>query len=779
MGMKIENNLNRIIEKKVSFVPVFWIDREGVFSDILNNITFKAGIEFKILNTTSRIEIQRTIRKAKTDKKIVFYSVNDLEIDAYIAAGKADLLDIDINDFFSVNEVLYNKVVNKIYLSKEQFKLFIDRFENIYDLMLKEEFIDEYSIRSILLKSSFGKLENQKGILIKVLKNDFDIELLNDTDLMDNLMTNFKKILGIIIDNNFIASNKLISRILLSLTKNELKKDYPSVFEDMIINVSVISLEKLFEFIKENEENFKNEIDSLNGYISNNIDEIETDSISYVIPIIFEKTIGNRLKKNLKINIDSSKLWTKEMKIIGKYFKTYKALEELLNKNINYYFHDTDMYSYIKSYKDELYLIDNLYRNLSFYIETLSTSNLSIFNTIYDTGMFNRISDKYYNVMLNINSKYISNYNNLIKNTGEAFRQKDVFKSIEIKDRTVILLADGLRYEMAREIISGINGTEVIDYNVFSEIPSETEVCMNSYFITDESVRINEKCVFELVKENKIITQLKDWRVTKSKKILNKEVIDFDSFKNTMNFNGIVLCFNNTIDNYIHKFEGASKVTSGIEDIKLIIDYSINRKFDILLLSDHGFIESEEKIREQDKSISAEKKKGRYLVLNEKTKCDSSFYIDSYKSADFIDTNGYKICFINSINTLKKVSRYTHGGISLQENIIPAFLIRCKNNTKSISNFNPIESISAINEIKANLVGVSGAILEIYHKGKQVYKVEVNSDDYNIVYPIRDAVNDEEFLIIIFKNDSEIYRKVIKKQGRTVIDKDLDIFGGR
>jgi hypothetical protein len=779
MGIKLEDSINRIIKNKISFLPVFWIDKEGTFYDILKEIKFDSNIDFNIINTTSKIEIQKAIRKSKSDKKTVFYLINDLDVDSYIASGKANIIEIDINDFLTNNDELYNKVRNKLYLSNEQFKLVIYNFENVYNMMLKEDYVDENIIKNILLKVSFGKAENHKDLIIKVLKNDFQVEMLRDANLMDNLINAFKNYLDVSVDNNFIETNNLIQKVLLSLAKNELKDDFPSIFEDMVINMHSISLSKLFEFIKENKYSFKNEIYALNEYILNNIDVIDTEKISYSIPVFFEMTIENKLKKNSLVKIELSKLWTEDMQIIGEYFKTYETLEALLNQNINYFFIDTTMKSYIKAYKEDLYLIDNLYRKLSLYFESLSTISLRLYNTIFDMSMFNNISDKYYNVILNINSKYINNYNFLIKNTDGAFRQRDVFKNIRIKDRTVVLLADGLRYEMAKELVAGLNFEEVSEYDVFSEIPSETEVCMNSYFITDENIRISDKCTFELTKDNKIITQLKNWRINKAKQILNKEVIDFEMFKNAKDFNGIVLCFNDTIDNYIHKFKNASKVSSGIEDIKLIIEYSINRKFDVLLLSDHGFIEAEEKIREQDNSIALEKKKGRYLILNEKSKCDTSFYLDSYKCADFIDTNGYKICFINSINTLKKVGKYTHGGISLQENIIPVFLIKCRRDLEEINKFNPIQNISCVNEIKANLVGASGYMLEIYHKGIQVYKIEIQSDNYNINYPIRDAVNGDEFLIVILKNNMEVYREVIKKQGRTMIDKDLDIFGGR
>lgn len=336
----------------------------------------------------------------------MFYLIDDLDVDSYIASGKANIIEIDINDFLTNNDELYNKVRNKLYLSNEQFKLVIYNFENVYNMMLKEDYVDENIIKNILLKVSFGKAENHKDLIIKVLKNDFQVEMLRDANLMDNLINAFKNYLDVSVDNNFIETNNLIQKVLLSLAKNELKDDFPSIFEDMVINMHSISLSKLFEFIKENKYSFKNEMYALNEYILNNIDVIDTEKISYSIPVFFEMTIENKLKKNSLVKIELSKLWTEDMQIIGEYFKTYETLEALLNQNINYFFIDTTMKSYIKAYKEDLYLIDNLYRKLSLYFESLSTISLRLYNAIFGMSMFNNISDKYYNVILNINSKY-------------------------------------------------------------------------------------------------------------------------------------------------------------------------------------------------------------------------------------------------------------------------------------------------------------------------------------------------------------------------------------
>ena len=49
---------------------------------------------------------------------------------------------------------------------------------------------------------------------------------------------------------------------------------------------------------------------------------------------------------------------------------------------------------------------------------------------------------------------------------------------------------------MAKELILRLNGYETEDVNVIGELPSETEIGMNSYFIIDEKVELSDKNAF-------------------------------------------------------------------------------------------------------------------------------------------------------------------------------------------------------------------------------------------------------------------------------------------
>jgi hypothetical protein len=123
-----------------------------------------------------------------------------------------------------------------------------------------------------------------------------------------------------------------------------------------------------------------------------------------------------------------------------------------------------------------------------------------------------------------------------------------------------------------------------------------------------------------------------------------------------------------------------------------------------MLLSDHGFIDIRNKIQLQDGDIDSEKKKSRYLILNSSEKADSMYYLDGIKVADFIEMANKKICFINSVNSLRQTTKYTHGGISLQETIITALLFRAKS-IDQIQQAKFIVNVEAFNELKIETLG--------------------------------------------------------------------------
>ena len=320
---------------------------------------------------------------------------------------------------------------------------------------------------------------------------------------------------------------------------------------------------------------------------------VNTDELSYYIPKLFENFIVENISYYNNIVIDTDCIWTSEMKMLTDFVNGLVEIDNMLNQYVSFSFFTNSIGEILNEYKEVLYEIDTKYRNISALYELLSF-NYDVYVKI-EKLRFIKITDKYFNVLSNINSKYISGFDLIVSDKSNSIRQDDILKSIKFRNKTVFIFADGLRYEMAKPLKNDIVCESVIDYNVYSVLPTETEIGMNAYFITDEKVMLNSKNAFEIIKQNKSIYQIINWRMDKLAELIGYSVIPFEEFKKTKDYIGSVIYFYNDVDNALHIYNNASKVTNSVNDLRKAIQYSIDRNFDVMLLSDHGFIDIERK----------------------------------------------------------------------------------------------------------------------------------------------------------------------------------------
>ena len=328
---------------------------------------------------------------------------------------------------------------------------------------------------------------------------------------------------------------------------------------------------------------------------------------------------------------------------------------------------------------------------------------------------------------------------------------------------------------MAKELIQRFNGYEIEDVNVIGELPSETEIGMNSYFIIDEKVELSDKNTFVLKKDGKIEFYIYEWRRENLEKKLGCKVITFDKFKLQKDYCQSVIYFFDEADINMHHFDSASKMSEAINNLEKIIRYTLGREYDVVLLSDHGFVNIQKKIDVQDKSITSEKKKSRYLILDKNENANDMFYIDSINGANYLEMGNKKLCFINSSNTLKETGKYNHGGISFQENVITSFIIHgAKEEVEKEQNI-IFETIKAYNEITGKIRGARGYVCNVMSGTDLVFNVMIEVDEYLLHVPVRQYEQGTEFLVMV-SNGENTQKTIVKKEGGRVVDKDLDIF---
>ncbi|WP_089609085.1 PglZ domain-containing protein [Dehalobacterium formicoaceticum] len=757
--------LKDIIKSKAGIIPAYIYDEAGIFEKYLCRLD--ENIDITNLSSGSKLALQVSLRNKQSSRYVVIYSKYNIDIGSMVATNKIQYVEINAEMIFSTFAGTKSRITGNIVLTPKQMELLVDNFESVIHDLESYEKITANILKVSLAKCVNGIYQTPKEIFVSLIKNEISMNRVRSLYLQEQINKIIEDSFGVII-LDFSDNRNLFQKVLITLLiKNH--KDFGASFNDYLLPVNEEKLIKVFDFIKANVDAFNQELFELNKFFVGKY----TQTLTYYIPKLFENYIAENISDYCNLKINRELLWTNDMVILTDFVERISKMDMILNKYVSYSFSTNTISEIIKEYKESLSELDSLYRELSALYEVLSYSH-DIYVKIDRANVYNKITEMYFNVLSNINSRYISGFNLIISDDDNAVRQDRILNNFEFERNTVFIFADGLRYEMAKPLKNDIICEDVVDYDVYSILPTETEIGMNGYFITDEKLRLNKKNIFELVMQAKVVVQVINWRIKKLAEILKQPVITFDEFKKMENYNGSVIYFYNDIDNALHNYNSSRKVTDSIQELKTVIQYSIDRKFDVMLLSDHGFIDIRNKIQLQDGDIDSEKKKSRYLILNSSEKADSMYYLDGIKVADFIEMANKKICFINSVNSLRQTTKYTHGGISLQETIITALLFRAKS-IDQIQQAKFIVNVEAFNELKIETCGAKDAECFVYAGENKIFMCVVEDNDSIIRFPIRNYSKGDEFLIVI--NKGELVEKyAIKKSGITVIDKDLDIF---
>lgn len=764
---KLVDVIEKIIKSKAGIIPAFIYDENGVYEEIFENLNKELNIA--ILKNDSKILLQKLIRSFGANKICAIYSKFNINIDAYVASNKLKYVAITPELLFSLCDETKGKIVGKYELTNGQYRILINNFDKVISDIKNNEIITNEILKSSLVKVFMGRVSTPKDLMISFIKGEFSVDSAKSLYLYDKIASTIKdsyniNILGI--ENN----KDLFEKVLITLLMLQNKDDFGAEYNDSIIKINIEELNKLFNFIKINGNLFEKEITEINKKFKYK----SIKQITYTVPILFENYIADNIGNYGYAQIDNNLLWTKPMQNIAMFAEKICCLDTLLRQYVSYTFHTNTISAVIKEYKEYLYEIDSIYREVSALYEELSY-NFEFYIKVKKSGVMDILTDMYFNVIGNINSKYISSYNDLLSDRSQVLMQDEVLKKLKFRRNTVFIFADGLRYEMAKIVVHDIECEEVIDYNVLSLLPTETEVCMNGYFITDEKLKVNAKKAFELTKNDKVLTHIIKWRTEKLSELIGCSVISFQDFKETTNYDGSVICFYNDVDTAMHSYDSSQKVSLAVHELKTIINYSMDRKFDVMLLCDHGFIDIEKRIEVQDSDIDSDKKKSRYLILSSNEKVDTMFYKNDLRVADFVDLKDKNICFINSINSLRKTTRYTHGGVSLQENVITALLFKVENEIDLETEQRHIMKLEAYNELKADISMAKGFECIVYAGTQKIFMTIIDDNNFKLRIPIRNYNKGDEFLITI-KEGTVTEKATIKKSGNTVIDKELDIF---
>lgn len=373
------------------------------------------------------------------------------------------------------------------------------------------------------------------------------------------------------------------------------------------------------------------------------------------------------------------------------------------------------------------YKIDQYYRKYVYFAKATAFSNLL-------SDLNEKIENTYSNkFLLKANDNWQQHVDRL---DVWSPTQKDFFKNyvapFENKNNKLfVIISDALRYEIGDELVSVIRQEDRYDAQISSAIsclPSYTQLGMAALMPNKElKVTINEELsvknapvyvdgICSAGKENriKILQGYPNMRVTayKAEDVLKKTA---EELKSVVRESDVFFVYHNRIDYVGDKLESENRVFDETEDainelIKLVKKLASANANNIIITADHGFIYQNKNLEESD--YLGEEPQGtsilytdRRFIIGKGLKDSNSFKLFNAKALGLADD--FEYLFPKSINRLRKKgsgAKFVHGGISLQEVIIP--IVQINKKRQSDTSKVEVEILRTNNIISSNQIAV-------------------------------------------------------------------------
>lgn len=375
-----------------------------------------------------------------------------------------------------------------------------------------------------------------------------------------------------------------------------------------------------------------------------------------------------------------------------------------------------DEQNLIKRYCEKYFEIDQLYRK---YI----TDSNEIEDSLED--IYEWIEKFYIEYLDKLNSLFSEKIFKKGKWELEGlFFQGDFLKKLDLKNnpKTGIIIVDGLRYELGKEIYHRITTEFNVDIKpVYTQIPTDTVVGMAT-LLSPEKYEFDCDTSGILISSNGVPLNNKPQRInylkSKIEKITDFNIKDFNDkpLKEIQIIKNPILIFSDYPDKLlesggINYLQFISQSLNGItKGIKKLLKAGFK---EVHIISDHGFLT----FKDPEFNFKIEEKPG-FIRDSRRFACGEN--IAAGNLVQFNIPNMKKgLYFPRSIYYFKHDS-FLHGGISIQETIIPYIRIT---NKKEI-----VKKVDIQVEMEK---GVSNRIFEIKLKPKRT-EIEMNSRTIDI-----------------------------------------------
>lgn len=395
-----------------------------------------------------------------------------------------------------------------------------------------------------------------------------------------------------------------------------------------------------------------------------------------------------------------------------------------------------------KDYIAKDYLIDQRYRYFYYHYDLLA-----------DSSAFEKLRDL-------VESIYTNRYlNPLSVAWSEAFaesrghvgltKQREFYNKYlkNGKERTVVIISDGFRYEVGQTLVKRLAEDEkcTVSLDVMQGIlPSYTRLGMAA-LLPHKELTINED--FDVLVDGKACLDTKSREAILRQAAPQSRAVQFKDLKNMKVaelkeiFAGqdIVYIYHDQIDDRGTSTDG-HEVFAACEEAVLEIHAMIKRltsanNIHFIITADHGFLCKKDKLTESDKISGIDKNNSftnrRYVISDRPVESDG---VGTITLGDSLDNKDKRIISFPVGSDVFKVpassQNYVHGGPSLQEIIIPVIDVRTTKyhmETKSVS-ISMVSSIRKITNLTTNLDFIQKEAVSDVNK-ETTYKLFFISDD--------------------------------------------------
>lgn len=706
MNATLRNNLLKQFE---SHRVVFWYDEKSEYTKQLDDLPS----EISLLRATdyNDFALKYEILKKNTDKKLLVYfereepQDNDnwlLDVQLASTVFRTDTISLwmaELNLPYTLKETIKkhekffkssrnrNKLASKVSqgISADEFEDILiaisldeDTFNlhQIIDALVIDEWTDEPTMYRIL------KDYKLSGAFWKRIYSTYKYTS-DEPTLKDFSLSVFESSLNRFLDTNAILSSDAIG--LLKHWKDSSKFRETGTFKAMSEYAEEqLSAQKKFSSI---------ELSTL----------IDFDDYRFVEELIIESLINAVKEKtmtaevlNQNVEKRKSSYWFAEYQdiyqaiVIGKAF-----LDELQLLSFNV----SSIDEYISRYYNEWYKIDKHYRQYMYLVKVKSEVANNLLASITSD-----IESKYVNsYLITLNEKWTPYASEMLKSNwkckGSFIPSQGLFYANNIQNvvqkgkKAIVIVSDALRYEVGEDLVGEINSLQRFTASIkpmLAAVPSYTQLGMASLLPHKELTMEPDESIFI---ENHTSTQGVDNRDSILKKTNGSKAIAIGAIevlkKNTVELrtlmaaNNVVYIYHDMIDKNGEEnlFKAAH---DAIEELKKLIRLlgSANAN-NIWLTSDHGFIYQESDLEThmylaEGTVKGKDVKNERRFAIGYNLEQNPALMITKLSDIGFSNTDNLEVAFPNSVLRMRLKganTNFVHGGLSLQEVIIPLIKI--------------------------------------------------------------------------------------------------------